>query len=206
MIAAHTTMHPLHREAVAEIQVATSDPTPVDEAGLDAFTGEFVRLLGSIHTNLTVGPCIVGDGVTGQTFVFGTEPEPAWIRDRDGDVVRKMYAECGVEIFRFYSGNTVTIIARPDATYWTKAHAVVAAFEALYEIDGMCTDAKIQALSEEHRSMNRAGVQPDDPDRRALEATILHLQGRPVVEYRERTDDEKRALRERFVSERRDDT
>lgn len=108
---------------------------------LDTYSALFVRMLGSVYTNLSAGRPIFWDTLICQPFFFGETPEIALPAADDERALREIiFAEDRhaslrtVRLLRFYDKNTL-LLAKPNRLrYWIPSTAIRDADETLPDL------------------------------------------------------------------------
>jgi hypothetical protein len=112
---------------------------PASDVAISAYAETFRRMLGSVYTNLQIGPPVRADNVICQPFYFGAVPghaevEPASVERLRGVMVAESESLRTVRIVRYYSENMM-IVAKPDRLrYWIRSTAIRDADETLMDL------------------------------------------------------------------------
>lgn len=102
----------------------------------DRYEEVFVKMLGSVYTNLRVGKNGSFDGVRYQAFTFGqtsdldwTEDVPTWLSEIARE--NQHILEGAQHTHYQFGGNTLVVIKKDNANCWTAASAIYNADEVL---------------------------------------------------------------------------
>ena len=111
----------------------------VDLARLATYRGIFIKLLGSVYTNLRESRSGLLDGLAFQSFCFGDESTLKWGYDWNARLREVVYRERGealrtVRIVRFYERNTIIIVKPDRLRYWIPSTAIRDADETLTDL------------------------------------------------------------------------
>jgi hypothetical protein len=106
---------------------------------LSRFSEVFVRMLGSIYTNLQVSQSGLLDGLAFQAFCFGESADLGWPSDWSEMLQKVIYQEHGdalrsVRILRFYDRNTIILVKPDRLRYWIPSTAIRDADETLTDL------------------------------------------------------------------------
>lgn len=120
-------------------QKALAITKPADEQMLESYSAIFVRLLGSVYTNLRPGKWGVADGIAYQSFTFGDSSELGWPDDWAGNLKQLLTKNRGValrthRIIRFYEANTMIILKTNRMRNWIPSTAIRDADETLVDL------------------------------------------------------------------------
>jgi hypothetical protein len=110
-----------------------------DAAQLESYAGIFLKLLGSVYTNLRESSSGFLDGLAFQAFCFGEASTLPWGRDWSAtlrDVVYRDHSEAlrTVRILRFYERNTIILVKPDRLRYWIASTAIRDADETLTDL------------------------------------------------------------------------
>jgi len=111
----------------------------VDSSKFQSYANTFVRLLGSVYSNLRADRCGVADGMAYQAFTFGKTSELDWPSDWSDHLRKLLFKHDSAalrthRIVRFYEGNTL-IIVKPDRMRdWIPSTAIRDADETLVDL------------------------------------------------------------------------
>lgn len=111
----------------------------VSPAQLGEYSALFVRLLGSVYSNLRATRSFTFDGLACQTFCFGDAPELRWPADWKLNLRSLVYSRQGealraVRVLRFYEANTILIVKPDRLRYWIRSTAIRDADETLTDL------------------------------------------------------------------------
>lgn len=111
----------------------------VTAESLRRFSQVFVRMLGSIYTNLQVSQSGLLDGLAFQAFCFGESSDLGWPSDWSEMLQKVIYQEHGdalrsVRILRFYDRNTIILVKPDRLRYWIPSTAIRDADETLIDL------------------------------------------------------------------------
>ena len=111
----------------------------VAPAQLGEYSALFVRLLGSVYSNLRAAGSFTFDGLACQTFCFGDAPELRWPDDWRPNLRNLVYSRQGeslraVRVLRFYETNTILIVKPDRFRYWIRSTAIRDADETLADL------------------------------------------------------------------------
>lgn len=111
----------------------------VDEPTFDAYSDTFVRLLGSVYSNLRKGPQGLADGIAYQSFTFGESSTLDWPDDRATHLKQLIIKKSGAafrtnRIIRFYEANTLIIVKPDRQRNWIPSTAIRDADETLVDL------------------------------------------------------------------------
>jgi hypothetical protein len=111
----------------------------VDSESFQTYAKTFVRLLGSVYSNLRADRCGFADGMAYQAFTFGDESDLDWPDDWSGHLKELVFKQDSSalrtqRIVRFYEGNTM-IVFKPDRLRnWIPSTAIRDADETLVDL------------------------------------------------------------------------
>lgn len=99
----------------------------------------FVRMLGSVYSNLRAGRCGVSDGMAYQAFTFGKTSELDWPNDWSDHLRELLFKHDSAalrthRIIRFYEGNTLIIVKPDRMRNWIPSTAIRDADETLVDL------------------------------------------------------------------------
>ena len=111
----------------------------VTKNGLKNFSQVFVRMLGSVYSNLRATESDLRDGLAFQAFSFGLQADLNWPADWSGRLQEIIYRKHGdalrtVRILRFYERNTIVIVKPDRLRYWIPSTAIRDADETLADL------------------------------------------------------------------------
>lgn len=111
----------------------------VDQPMFDAYSDTFVRLLGSVYSNLRTGHSGVADGIAYQSFIFGKSSELEWPDDWAAHLKKLIIKKSGAafrtnRIIRFYEANTFIIVKPDRMRNWIPSTAIRDADETLVDL------------------------------------------------------------------------
>ena len=111
----------------------------VTEDSLKSFAQVFVKMLGSVYSNLRAVEAGLLDGLAFQAFCFGKQSELDWPSDWSGKLQEIVYREHGdalrtVRILRFYERNTIIMVKPDRLRYWISSTAIRDADETLVDL------------------------------------------------------------------------
>lgn len=111
----------------------------VSPAQLGEYSALFVRLLGSVYSNLRAVSSCTFDGLACQAFCFGDAPELRWPDDWKPNLRSLVYSRQGeslrtVRVLRFYEANTILIVKPDRLRYWIRSTAIRDADETLADL------------------------------------------------------------------------
>jgi hypothetical protein len=106
---------------------------------LQTFSDTFIKMLGSVYSNLRASEFGLLDGLAFQAFCFGKESDLDWPSDWSGQLREVIYREHGdalrtVRILRFYEGNTIIMVKPDRLRYWIPSTAIRDADETLVDL------------------------------------------------------------------------
>ena len=108
---------------------------------MKAYSNMFIRLLGSIYTNLKASQPFFFNGLICQPFYFGNKPNISWLEEKSSDQLQKLiYKEekhkClrSIRILRLYSENVMFLIKPDRLRYWIKSTAIRDADETIVDL------------------------------------------------------------------------
>jgi len=106
---------------------------------LREFSEVFVKMLGSVYTNLRVSESGFLDGLAFQAFCFGETTDLAWPADWSKPLQEIIYQDHGdalrtVRILRFYERNTIILVKPDRLRYWIPSTAIRDADETLVDL------------------------------------------------------------------------
>jgi len=106
---------------------------------LRRFSDVFVRMLGSVYTNLRISESGLLDGLAFQAFCFGEPAGLAWPADWSKQLQEIIYRDHGdalrtVRILRFYERNTIILVKPDRLRYWIPSTAIRDADETLVDL------------------------------------------------------------------------
>jgi hypothetical protein len=106
---------------------------------LKDFSRVFVKMLGSVYSNLRASESGLLDGLAYQAFCFGEKSDLGWPSDWSGPLQEIVYREHGdalrtVRILRFYERNTIIMVKPDRLRYWISSTAIRDADETLVDL------------------------------------------------------------------------
>ena len=110
---------------------------PADKKVLSQYSQMFVKMLGSVYSDLKASNPIFLDNLICQPFYFGDSPELEWIdKDAEPELTKLVYYEKHaylrtVRIVRFCDKNVILIIKPDRLRYWIRSTAIRDADETL---------------------------------------------------------------------------
>jgi hypothetical protein len=111
-----------------------------DSKDLCEYATVFIKMLGSVYTNLKSNDPIYLNGLICQPFYFGEKPELSWLENNPEiqlhDLVYHQNHEHlrTVRIFRYYSENVLLIVKPDRLRYWIRSTAIRDADETLEDL------------------------------------------------------------------------
>lgn len=111
----------------------------VSPTQLGEYSALFVRLLGSVYSNLRAAGSFTFDGLACQAFCFGNAPELRWPDDWKPNLRSLIYSRQGeslrtVRVLRTYEANTILIVKPDRLRYWIRSTAIRDADETLADL------------------------------------------------------------------------
>jgi hypothetical protein len=111
----------------------------VTKGALRYFSRVFVKMLGSVYSNLREIESGLLDGLAFQAFCFGRKSELDWPPDWSTRLRKIIYLQHGdalrtVRVLRFYERNTIVIVKPDRLRYWIPSTAVRDADETLVDL------------------------------------------------------------------------
>jgi hypothetical protein len=111
----------------------------VTTKSLRGFSDVFVKMLGSVYTNLRVSESGLLDGLAFQAFCFGETADLAWPADWSKQLQKIIYQDHGdalrtVRILRFYESNAIILVKPDRLRYWIPSTAIRDADETLVDL------------------------------------------------------------------------
>ncbi len=111
----------------------------VADKTLRRFSDVFVKMLGSVYTNLRASHSGLLGGLAYQAFCFGDMSELGWPADWSQTLQKIVYKEHGdalrtVRILRFYERNTIILVKPDRLRYWIASTAIRDADETLLDL------------------------------------------------------------------------
>lgn len=108
-------------------------------AQLKKYSELFVKMLGSVYSNLRAAQSFSFDGLTCQAFCFGDAPELYRPEDWKPNLQSLIYSRQGealraVRVLRFYEANTILIVKPDRLRYWIRSTAIRDADETLTDL------------------------------------------------------------------------
>jgi len=127
---------------VEMIRTGQSSRLTLDQASYEhllSYSGTFVRLLGSVYSNLRASHCGFAAGMAYQAFTFGKKSTLEWPDDWSqhlGELVQKQNSAAlrTRRIIRFYEGNTLIIVKPDRLRNWIASTAIRDADETLVDL------------------------------------------------------------------------
>lgn len=124
------------------IRTGQSSRLTLDQAGdedLRSYSNTFVRLLGSVYSNLRAGCGGFAEGMGYQAFTFGEKSMLAWPDDWSKHIGEMVYKQDSAalrtrRIIRFYEGNTLIIVKPDRLRNWISSTAIRDADETLVDL------------------------------------------------------------------------
>jgi hypothetical protein len=108
-----------------------------DKKVLYQYSQMFVKMLGSVYSNLKASNPIFLDNLICQPFYFGDSPELEWIdKNAEPELAKLIYYEKHarlrtVRVVRFYDKNVILIVKPDRLRYWIRSTAIRDADETL---------------------------------------------------------------------------
>jgi len=111
----------------------------VSENHLQTYSNVFVKMLGSVYSNLQASESGLLDGLAFQAFCFGKKSDLDWPSDWSGQLREVVYRDQGdalrtVRILRFYERNTIILVKPDRLRYWIPSTAIRDADETLLDL------------------------------------------------------------------------
>lgn len=111
----------------------------VSGADFETYANIFVRLLGSVYTNLEAGRSGFAAGMAYQAFSFGEESDLAWPNDWSISLGKLLFKQDSAalrtqRILRFYEGNTLIIVKPDRLRNWIPSTAIRDADETMVDL------------------------------------------------------------------------
>jgi hypothetical protein len=105
------------------------------------FSDVFIKMLGSVYSNLQATESGLIDGLAFQAFCFGKKSDLDWPSDwgeRLRELVYRKYGDAlrTVRVLRFYEGNTIVMVKPDRLRYWISSTAIRDADETLVDLQG----------------------------------------------------------------------
>lgn len=130
-----------HEKLVAMIrtgQIAKLIRGPIESQDFLSYSGPFVRLLGSVYSNLRASHCGFAEGMAYQAFTFGEKSTLEWLdwSQHIGELVKQNSA---APLIRFYEGNTLIIVKPDRLRNWIASTAIRDADETLVDLQKQTT-------------------------------------------------------------------
>jgi hypothetical protein len=106
---------------------------------MKAYADVFIKMLGSIYTNLREAKSGVLNGIAYQAFCFGKAPQFDWPSDWSEKLNNLIYIVHGaalrtVRVLRFYENNVIIIVKPDRLRYWIRSTAIRDADETLVDL------------------------------------------------------------------------
>ena len=107
---------------------------------LNAYSGVFCTLLGSIYGNLKAHKPVFLNGLVCQPYYFGQRPNVSWLADGGEDAMRQLVYQQNseqlrtVRMVRFYDGNAMLLVKPDRLRYWIRSTAIRDADETLVDL------------------------------------------------------------------------
>lgn len=111
----------------------------VDSSMFESYAKTFVRLLGSVYSNLRADRYGMADGMAYHAFTFGKASRLDWPDDWSGPLQKILFKHGSAalhthRIVRFYEGNTLIIVKPDRLRSWIPSTAIRDADEALVDL------------------------------------------------------------------------
>ncbi|MBN1972309.1 MAG: N-6 DNA methylase [Sedimentisphaerales bacterium] len=114
---------------------------PVSKETLDLYSKLFVKMLGSVYSNLKASNPIIFNNLICQPFYFGEKPELDWLDENAEEGLEKLVYSNDeykrlrtIRVVRYYDKN-VFLIVKPDRLrYWLRSTAIRDADETLSDL------------------------------------------------------------------------
>ncbi|MEK7395849.1 MAG: N-6 DNA methylase [Candidatus Poribacteria bacterium] len=111
-----------------------------DTVALREYSQMYVKMLGSIYSDLRASKPIFLNNLICQPFYFGDSPQLDWI-EKDGEPELSKLIYCGkharlrtVRVVRFYDGNVILVVKPDRLRYWIRSTAIRDADETLEDL------------------------------------------------------------------------
>jgi type I restriction-modification system DNA methylase subunit len=106
---------------------------------LTNYSDVFVKMLGSIYSNLRAAKSGTLNGIAFQAFCFGKAPQLDWPDDWTENLHELIYVEHGaalrtVRVLRFYDSNVIIVVKPDRLRYWIRSTAIRDADETLVDL------------------------------------------------------------------------
>ena len=107
---------------------------------LTDYSDLYVKLLGTLYSNLHAHEPFYLNGIIAQPFFFGAKPDVSWIDDVTGDSITKIIYHNineslrAVRVIRYYDTNVILIIKPDRLRYWIQSTAIRDADETLTDL------------------------------------------------------------------------
>jgi hypothetical protein len=111
-----------------------------DKEALCQYSQMFVKMLGSVYSNIKASNPIFLNNLICQPFYFGESPELEWIdKDAEPELTKLIYYEKHahlqtVRVVRFYDKNVMLIVKPDRLRYWIRSTAIRDADETLTKL------------------------------------------------------------------------
>jgi len=112
-----------------------------DKEALGQYSQMFVKMLGSVYSNLKASNPIFLNNLICQPFYFGDSPEIEWInKNAEPELTKLIYYEKHahlrtVRVVRFYDKNVMLIVKPDRLRYWIRSTAIRDADETLKKLN-----------------------------------------------------------------------
>jgi hypothetical protein len=108
---------------------------------LHGYAETFVKMLGSVYTNIQTGDPVLLNGLACQPFYFGERPDLSWLNREDAEpnlrdlIYLKHHDHLQtIRVFRFYSDNIMLMVKPDRLRYWIRSTAIRDADETLVDL------------------------------------------------------------------------
>lgn len=115
--------------------------TKASTKDLKKYSEMFLRMLGSVYSNLNAAEPIFLGGLICQVFYFGKQPNLSLIAEQSGNELKKLIYDDKkhehfrtIRILRFYSENVLLIVKPDRLRYWIRSTAIRDADETLVDL------------------------------------------------------------------------
>ena len=111
-----------------------------EPSDLETYSSLYVRMLGSLYSNLQTHEPIILNGLIAQPFYFGKRPDVSWLGEDCEDALHRLIYEESreslqiVRVVRYYEGNVILIVKPDRLRYWIRSTAIRDADDTLIDL------------------------------------------------------------------------
>jgi len=113
---------------------------PAKASDVTLYSSLYVRMLGSLYSNLKAHEPIFLNGLIAQPFYFGAKPDVSWLGNECEESLHQMIYDNSreslrtVRVVRHYEGNVILIVKPDRLRYWIRSTAIRDADDTLINL------------------------------------------------------------------------